>query len=349
MAKISIVVPIYNEEENIHTCVDSVMGQTFTDWELILVDDGSKDGSSAICDACAAADSRVRVIHQANRGFSGARNTGVDAARGDYLMFVDADDWLEPKALEVGVGDMERYGADLVIGGFNWVVFQGDKLISSDKTAPSEDMLFRVKDMAQAGPAMWDVSHYGGCLHYCVWGRIYRMRIINDFHLRLNEGLCVQEDVEFMYNYFHYSDKCVVSKEVFYNYYRPHDKDDIGEKPQIDQYLCAEASLVAFLKSAVKFDYPEEYRQQMYYRTFEHFIKLSGKIFLSDTGLTEEERYHHIRCLTETFAFRFFCQAMSATVPFWLDMKQRLEAGDYAGLYRRWKETLFEGVSTPGK
>lgn len=93
MSRFSIIVPVYNVEKYLDECVKSVLAQTFSDFELILVDDGSKDASGALCDTLALTDTRIRVVHQENQGLSGARNTGIQAATGDYLMFLDSDDW----------------------------------------------------------------------------------------------------------------------------------------------------------------------------------------------------------------------------------------------------------------
>ena len=96
--QISVIVPVYNVEGYLARCVDSILGQTYENLEVILVDDGSRDGSGALCDAFARQDHRVKVIHKPNGGLSSARNTGIDAAQGEYLAFVDSDDWLEPDA-----------------------------------------------------------------------------------------------------------------------------------------------------------------------------------------------------------------------------------------------------------
>lgn len=100
MAKISVIVPVYKAEAFLSRCIDSILGQTFSDFELILVEDGSPDNCGAICDSYAAKDSRVKVIHQENRGASAARNMGLDAATGEYIAFCDSDDLVAPKWLE---------------------------------------------------------------------------------------------------------------------------------------------------------------------------------------------------------------------------------------------------------
>ena len=109
---VSIVVPVYQAEAWLDRCWRSVQAQRETDWELILVDDGSSDGSGALCDGYAAQDRRVRVIHQENRGLSAARNAGMELASGEYMAFLDSDDRLEPEFLSVMTGLLERSGAD---------------------------------------------------------------------------------------------------------------------------------------------------------------------------------------------------------------------------------------------
>ena len=112
---VSIILSVYNTHEHLSAAVESVLCQTCADWELILVDDGSTDGSEVICDRFAALDSRIRVIHQENRGISAARNTGLHAATGFYLQFLDSDDWLSPDALEVLLQTISASQTDMVI------------------------------------------------------------------------------------------------------------------------------------------------------------------------------------------------------------------------------------------
>ena len=96
---VSVIVPVYRAEKYVSRCIDSILNQTYSNWELILVDDGSPDNSGLICDEYAAKDNRIRVSHKENGGVSSARNLGIDKATGDWLMFVDADDWLNVEAI----------------------------------------------------------------------------------------------------------------------------------------------------------------------------------------------------------------------------------------------------------
>ena len=113
--KISVIIPVYNAESTLRRCVDSVLAQTFTDFECLLINDGSKDRSGEICDEYAARDSRIRVFHKENGGVSSARNVGLDNATGEWIAFVDSDDWVGEKYLE---SFSEYLDADLIIGGY---------------------------------------------------------------------------------------------------------------------------------------------------------------------------------------------------------------------------------------
>ena len=115
MPKISFIVPVYGVEKYIHQCVDSILGQTFKDFELILVDDGSPDNCPVICDEYAQKDSRVKVIHKKNAGVSAARNTGIEASGGEWVYFVDSDDWLELDAAATLYNDAIENDADCVM------------------------------------------------------------------------------------------------------------------------------------------------------------------------------------------------------------------------------------------
>lgn len=118
MAQVSIIIPVYNSEAFLHKCVDSILAQSFADFELLLVNDGSTDGSGKICDAYAAKDSRVRVIHQENQGQSVARNRAMEQMQGNWVMFVDSDDWMHPKTVEVLYNAVLEQGLRVSVCGY---------------------------------------------------------------------------------------------------------------------------------------------------------------------------------------------------------------------------------------
>lgn len=130
MPKISIIVPVYKAEAYLHRCIDSILAQTFTDWECILVDDGSPDGSGSICDEYAAKDTRIHVIHKKNGGVSSARNAGLAIAIGTWVAFVDADDEITERYLEI---DRELEDADVIIKSYSIVHINGKVTYHNNK------------------------------------------------------------------------------------------------------------------------------------------------------------------------------------------------------------------------
>ena len=114
MKKLSVIVPIYNVEQYLKKCLNSIVNQTYKDLEIILVDDGSPDGCPQLCDEYASLDNRIKVIHKKNGGLSSARNAGLDIATGDYVTFVDSDDYLETDIYEKVINIFEDHSADIV-------------------------------------------------------------------------------------------------------------------------------------------------------------------------------------------------------------------------------------------
>ena len=129
--KFSVFIPTYNCEDALSNSIESILNQTYPDWELILIDDGSTDDSLSICQAYAAKDNRIRVIHQENAGQGAARNNGIGAATGDYIVFCDADDYYEIQALETFADAGRENNPDLIIGGYRDFCYADD-----GKTSP---------------------------------------------------------------------------------------------------------------------------------------------------------------------------------------------------------------------
>ena len=194
---VSIIIPVYNAEGTLPRCVDSILNQTFTDFELLLVDDGSADASGAICDCYAAKDSRVRVFHQANSGVSASRNQALDQARGDYLQFLDSDDWITPDATSCLVRAMEGGPCDMVISDFYRVV--GERV--SQKGDIEEDGILTREEYAahmMENPA----DFYYGVL----WNKLYRRNIVEEHHLRMDPEISWCEDFMFNLEYIRYAE-----------------------------------------------------------------------------------------------------------------------------------------------
>lgn len=198
---ISIIVPIYKAEKYIHRCIDSILTQNHTDFELLLVDDGSPDNCGAICDAYAARDSRVRVFHKENGGVSSARNLGLDHAQGEWITFVDSDDWLETEFLERLVAAPE---SDLVVGGC---------YRTSGKNEPLSDAHY-VKDSV----ASFLELYLDKLLLRTPWGKLYRRCLFEDNHIRFNKDIRFGEDTLVVFEYLCHCDNISSVAYCGYNY-----------------------------------------------------------------------------------------------------------------------------------
>lgn len=189
---VSIIVPVYQAEATLNRCVGSVLRQNYTDFELILADDGSTDGSGAICDAYAAADHRVRVLHKANSGVSDTRNQAMAMARGRYLQFLDADDWIAPHATEQLVRAAEEYQCDMVISDFYRVA--GDRLAHKGDIAGGG--LF-----SRTEYAVHMMDNPGDFYFGVLWNKFYRRDIIEANRLCMNAKISWCEDFLFNLEY----------------------------------------------------------------------------------------------------------------------------------------------------
>lgn len=181
MAAISVIVPVYRVERYLDACVASIVGQTFTDLEILLVDDGSPDACPALCDAWARKDPRIRVIHRANGGLSAARNSGIDAATGAFFAFVDSDDTLEPDALRRAYEAQRASDADLVIFNLQYVDEKGTPLPEPDFSG------FRDEVLDEDGVWQRYFALAEQRIYYVVaWNKLYRAELFRT--LRYAEG-----------------------------------------------------------------------------------------------------------------------------------------------------------------
>lgn len=184
---ISIIIPIYKVEPYLRRCLDSVLAQTYTDLQIILVDDGSPDGCGAICDEYAAKDSRIEVIHQENRGLSGARNAGLALAKGEYIAFLDSDDYVDETMYEKLLQVLLEKDADIAECGYRWV--KPDVTYDRENTGKVDIYTnLEALEMLYFGDQM-----FGG-ISIVVWNKLYRAELFDD--LCFAQGLN-NEDVDF--------------------------------------------------------------------------------------------------------------------------------------------------------
>ncbi len=207
--KISIIVPIYNVEKYLEKCIQSILNQTFNDFELILVDDGSPDGCADICDKYQAVDTRVQVIHKKNGGLSDARNAGLELARGDYIGFVDSDDFIAENMYELLYENIQNSHADIAICNYTRVDEQ-DNLIDKKDAYYIPD--YRCYEQEEFVEEM--VQEYGGYFVVTV-NKLYKKEIFENLRFPIGKQ---HEDEFLIHRIIGKCHKIVCIKEVLYFY-----------------------------------------------------------------------------------------------------------------------------------
>ncbi len=206
---VSIIVPVYNAENFMVRCIDSILNQEYRNFELLLVDDGSTDHTGAICDSYAGKDHRVKVFHQENQGVSQARNYALDHASGEYIQFLDSDDWISPEATKLFVRHALEYHCDLVISDFYRV--SGNRI--SHKGDIEEDHVLTKQEFANImleNPA----DFYYGVL----WNKFFRRDIIESIHLRMDPKISWCEDFLFNLEYIRHANSFFALQVPIYYY-----------------------------------------------------------------------------------------------------------------------------------
>ncbi len=207
--KISIIVPVYKVEPYLRKCVDSILAQTYKNLEIILVDDGSPDGCPAICDEYSEKDSRVRVIHKPNGGLSDARNAGLEIATGEWLSFIDSDDWIEPSMYETLLKNANIHDAQISVGGVLDELITDNEIIVT-KTTAGESVITETREKIDA------ISHF--LSHsWSAWDKIYRREVFDGIRYPVGE---INEDEAIALHLLDKCDRVVYTNEPFYHYIR---------------------------------------------------------------------------------------------------------------------------------
>ena len=304
MPKVSIIVPVYKVEKYIHRCAESILAQTFTDFELILVDDGSPDNSGIICDEYAQKDHRVTVIHQENCGVSAARNAGLLLATGDFVSFCDADDELAENALEVLLAEMEKSHSQMVVGGFKHV-----KVNSSQNSVQTETSLHRTYghislDDPEQMIAFWkDNNMLSAC------AKLYLGDVIRSNMLSFRTNLIVLEDYAFVIDYLSCIHAISMIPDVVYIRNSSADSPLEKRRSRIDFY--DDVLFVAHMLEVYLREYPQHQRERMLEISIFPTLKLAYSFLWSTSGPTVGSRvkkYRRIKCAMGQEMFRKMAQ-----------------------------------------
>lgn len=237
MKKVSIIVPVYNLENSIEKCIKSLITQTYTNLELIFIDDGSIDQSLFICEKYAKIDSRIKILYHENKGVSYTRNCGLDIASGEYLMFIDGDDIIDVDCIERYVKEALSNNADVVIGGITFVSKNGN----SKELYPKINGNF--KNNIWNSICKDDTGIYG-----YVSNKLYRMSVIQNNNIRFNVKMVAQEDLDFALSVYN---RCINFRVIQYSGYNYFYLDTRKQHPY-DQYISNKLKMLSFAQKNTK-------------------------------------------------------------------------------------------------
>lgn len=223
--KISIVVPVYNSEKTIKKCLNSIINQTFLDMDILIIDDGSTDGSAAICDEYVHKDCRIKVIHKGNGGVSSARNVGIDECQTRYIMFVDSDDFLDETICEKLYKLIISHNTGMACCGFVREFHKDDAFVTSVEILPGSKGIFSLEDLRQQFGYLYEKT-----LASTPCCKIYDMDVINSFNLKFTTDIYLGEDMLFNLQYLRHSYTIVFLNEALYHYINNSDNNSLTHK-----------------------------------------------------------------------------------------------------------------------
>ena len=300
--KISVIIPVYKVEKYLDRCVNSVLNQTLKDIEVILIDDGSPDGCPAMCEEYKKKDNRVRVIHKENGGLGYARNSGLEIATGEYIAFVDSDDFIEEDMYESLYSDAIKYNAD--------VVFSNVKFYKDGKTTTREDVEEQTVFSGKEAVKSFLLDMVAPLPNECrdvkymvsVWRALYRFDIIKTHFIRFfSEREIVSEDLPFNIEFLKYSENIVYSDKAFYNYC--YNSVSLSKTASFEKYDKM-VGLVKLIKSQLEELFSYSVYSLYYYRYVLFVLRIS---LLGDLRICREQNMNwrqqfRRRCSNEVYA-----------------------------------------------
>ncbi len=289
---ISVIIPVYNVEEYLRTCLDSIASQTYSNLEIVLVDDGSTDKSPSICDEYQERDSRFRVIHKKNGGQSSARNEALDVATGEYISFVDGDDWLESDMYEVLINVINETGADIVA-----CEEYNNRYGTKERKTISRNTR-EITVFADYDDIFSHIINSNPRLRFEIWNKLYKRDIIGETRFKTGQ---IYEEIYFQKIVMGRAKKVAYVDCALYNYrsLRPgstvysFDKKRLSKLEELDEYIrifkergrldianiyrqCAEGSVIDLYRMAVKQNKLDDDTRAVLIKKFKEYFKESG-------------------------------------------------------------------------
>ena len=336
--KLSIITPVYNGAATLRHMVESVRRQTLTDWELILVDDGSKDGSPALCDALAKQDDRIRVLHKPNCGVSSARNAGLALAKGEYIGFIDCDDSVKPDMYALLLEAPEQNQCDLVMGGYEKISEQNTEPVS----LPHDGVLEggKIKEILYS-MAFWN-GYLNGLplttLYGSVWPNLYKADLIRTHGIVFPAQISIGEDLLFNLRYLSHVSRAAMVDRPLYEYNIANSSATRKQNRSLwDHYVKLSDCVGRLLTEMFPGDEELIYNLERQYLNYAISIAeeqicvfFQGKAMLrelkklcADTRLQQATAYvtRHGRSRREQLQALLFRRSMTRAIRFWLTKK----------------------------
>lgn len=296
--EVSIIVPVYNAEKYLKQCIESILSQDFTDFELLLINDGSQDSSASICDKYAQKDKRIRVFHKENEGVSSARNLGIDKAQGNYVAFIDSDDYIDSNYLSI----LTNIEADLVVTGYT---------LSGKGDCPTcielKDSLYTGQEIANCLSSFLDKM-----LMRTPWDKLYNLKIIKEHSIYFNQRMRIAEDTVFVQTYLLYCKAIAFRNGTAYHYrVSPNNNSKSKYNLSSDEYIYTLKTISEiYNKITLRFNF-----------TCEDYCKLINKHMImlyfgsiSQSGFTLKRYLNYKQTLLQTDSDLYFSDRLYAIV-----------------------------------
>ena len=310
---VTVVIPIYNVEKYLDRCVDSIVNQTYKNIEIILVDDGSPDNCPQMCDEWAKKDERIRVVHKRNAGLGMARNSGLEIARGEYILFIDSDDYLDLSTIELCVSSALHNNSDVVIFGRKDV--DDDGVVGEMNIKTNTDVFTGDEVQHTLLPAVFSYKMGFGV---SAAGRMYRTDIFRKHNLRFkSEREIISEDAYFALELFSKDVTVSIVSKNLYHYYRR--SDSLTHTYRADRQLKNDAFLSQCVSLAEKEKLPKQVSTHLMVRY--HLYTIAAIKQLMTSSLTKKEKKSALRAI---FANKTFRDTLTKEVLSYEDFNLRL-------------------------
>ena len=279
--EISVIVPIFRIQKYLPECIDSLLNQSFLNFELILVDDGSPDNCPQICDAYAGRDARIRVIHKENGGLLSARKAGLKAARGNYISFVDGDDWVDKYYLDIMLKLARENSSDLVVTG-HFREFDGKIETIKPATAATYDAQGIKNEILPNAIYNGRFCEHG--ISTYVWNKLFKRSLLTNILYDVPNEIIMGEDAAITYAYLTISKRITISRIPLYYYRQRHDSIVKSiENPKTEYYRLG--LLMNFLKTKLSTVLDEKnLKEQITYYLYSQILVRSGGLIYNDQG-----------------------------------------------------------------